>query len=398
MRDDIKRNLRVGALTVVAVALLALTIFTIGNRRQLFISHTQYFTTFANVTGLQVGAPVKLSGVDVGFVQRIELPERADEQRIRVRFTLDSAYTERIREDTRVSIKTIGLLGDKYLAIRGGSPTSPRVLEGGEIIGKDPAEVSEFVASGEDLMENLLSISSSLKVILRRVEAGEGLLGELTSTPDSSEKLSDVLITTITEVRTILRRVEAGEGLLGRLLREDGPSTHLMSDVDAAVQSVREVTTTLSDDLGRDDTAYAALLRDPEGGKLMLDSIDALRTASQALAAAAGELASGEGTLPRLMADKEYADGFLDDLRMLMDNLRTISDKLDQGTGTAGAFINDPQMYEDLEHVVRGVKKSKVVSWFIRSRRKKGEKLEAREEQERLLEEARAAEGGAAGG
>lgn len=388
MRSDTWRNVRVGALTVVAVALLAVTVFTIGNRRQLFNRHTRYFTSFRNVTGLQVGAPVKLNGVDVGFVERIELPTEPERERIRVRFALDARYTERIREDTRVTIRTIGLLGDKYLEVRAGSPEAPRVLEGSRVTGVDRAEVEEFVASGEDLMENLITISSSLKVILRRVEAGEGLLGELTVTPESSEKLSDVLITTITELRTILRRVEAGEGLLGRLLRDDGAGARLIADIDAAVASVRTMSTTLNDDLEREDTVYAALLRDPTGARLAAESLRAIHDASRALAAASEELASGEGTLPRLMADEDYADSFLDDLAALVENLRSITATLEAGEGTAGAFLHDEQLYRDLEHVVRGVKESRVVSWFVRNRRRAGEKVEAKEEQERILEEA----------
>jgi phospholipid/cholesterol/gamma-HCH transport system substrate-binding protein len=380
MRDAIKRNLRVGALTVVAVALLALVVFTIGNRRQLFTRHTRYVTTFRNVTGLQPGAPVKLSGVDVGFIERIVLPIDPKQQRITVRFTLDAEYTERVREDTRVLIRSIGLLGDKYLEVQGGTADSPRVLEGGEVAGIDRAELDAFMSSSEDLIANLVAISSSLKVVLRRIEGGEGLLGELTIRPASSESLSDVLITTVTELRTILRRVEAGEGMIGRLLREDDASSGLLTEVEHTVRSVRDVTTTLAVDLGRDDTAYAALLRDPRGGELMLESVAALRDAGQALAAAVEELASGEGTLPRLMADKEYADDFLDDLGELMENLRSISSTIDSGEGTAGAFINDPQMYQDLEDVVRGVKESKVVSWFIRNRRHKGEKVRTEDE------------------
>ena len=65
-----------------------------------------------------------------------------------------------------------------------------------------------------------------------------------------------------------------------------------------------------------------------------------------------------------------------------MENLRSATEKLDRGDGTAGALINDPQVYQDLENVVRGVRSSKVVSWFIRNRRKKGEKVAAREAEE----------------
>jgi phospholipid/cholesterol/gamma-HCH transport system substrate-binding protein len=378
MRDELKRNLRVGAVSLAALLVLAITILTIGNRQQIFIRHTRYHTTFGNVTGLQVGSAVKLNGVDVGFVQSIELPTDPNEQRIRVRFTLNAAYTERIREDTSVSIKTIGVLGDRYLEIRGGSPDSPRVLEGGTIEGRDPADVAQFVATGEDLMANLLSISSSLRTILGRVEAGQGLLGELTATPAEGEKFSDSVKTTIVTLREILEHIEAGEGFLGRLLTDD----QMADDLYATAHALRLTGANFSRDFERDDSAYAALFRDPEMARTVREAIVATRDATEAMAAAFGELAKGEGTLPRLMQDKEYADDFLEDLQQLMAHLRSIARKVDDGDGTAGALINDPQLYVDLENVVRGVKNSKLTSWYVRNRRKSGERLEEAEQQQ----------------
>jgi len=388
MRDETKRNIRVGLFAAAAFVVLAIAILTIGDRRGLFIRHTRYETSFRNVTGLKNGAPVMLNGVTVGYVERIELPVAPEEERIQVRFTLDAAYTERIREDTRVSIKTIGLLGDKYLELRGGSAGSPRVLEGGLVEGRDPAEFSEFVTSGEDLMENLLAISSSLKVVLRRVEAGEGLIGELTTAPDARVRLIQNTHETLATFRRLLEGIEQGRGLAGRILRDNELAETLLSDIGESARSVRTVTSTLSQDLGHDDSVYAAIMRDPSGAKLIMEAVQALHDGSQALAAATEELATGEGTLPRLLQDREYADDFLEDLRGLMENLRSASDKLDSGEGTAGALINDPQMYQDLENVVRGVSSSKVVSWFIRNRRKKGEKVAAREAEEQARAQA----------
>jgi phospholipid/cholesterol/gamma-HCH transport system substrate-binding protein len=379
MRDATKRNLRVGILTVVATAILVVTVFTIGNRRQLFTRHTRYRTSFTNVTGLQTGAEVKLNGVTVGFVERITLPTDPEEERIAVRFTLNADYTERIREDTLVSIKTVGLLGDKYLEIQGGSPTAARVLEGGMLTARDPAEMEEFLVGGEDLMENLISISQSLIVILRRVEAGEGLLGELTQVPRSGEKLSDMVKDTLASLRFTLVRIEEGEGLLGRIVHDKEYADRVLTNIDQSAVAMGEVASTVSADLSREDSTYALLFRDAEGAMLLKDSLGAMRDASQALAAAVEELATGEGTLPRLMKDKEYADDFLDDLGALMHHLQSVAAKIDGGDGTLGAFINDPQMYEDLEHVVRGVKNSKVTSWYVRNRRNKGEQLEERE-------------------
>ncbi len=379
MHDDLFRNLRIGALTAVAVAVLAVGVLAIGSRQQLFSRHTRYWTTFSNVTGLADGAPVKLNGVDVGFVERIELAEDPEQQRIRVRFTVNARYTERLREDTLVWIKSMGLLGDKYLEIRGGTPSSRRILEGGTVPGQDPAEVARLVASGEDVMANLIAISASLRAILHRVETGEGLLGELTRTSAQGRQLADDVATTAALLRAILARAEAGEGVIGQLLVDTGAGRELVADAGAAARSLREVSSTVASDLARDDTVYAALLRDPRGGRLLLDTIAALRDTSEALGAAVEELARGEGTLPRLMQDREYADDFLADLADLMANLRSVSDKVDRGDGAAGAFVNDPQLYEDLEHVVRGVKQSKVTSWFVRNRRAAGEKAAAEE-------------------
>lgn len=380
MRDETKRNLRVGLLAAAALAVSAVAVLTIGARQQLWVHHTRYATTFRNVGGLQPGAAVSLHGVTVGFVERIELPVEPESERIRVQFTVDAVYTERIREDTTVQIKTVGLLGDKFLDLRGGSALKPRILEGGVIRGKDLPEMAEFVDRGEDMVDNLLAISSSLKVILRRVEAGEGLIGEMTSSPGSGERVLTTINDTVVAFRSVVERVERGEGLLGRMVMDDELASSLVADVQGASRAVGRAATAMADDLGREGTVYAALLRDPRGAQLVVETLDAMRDGSQALAAAAAELSSGEGTLPRLLQDREYADDFLADLHGLVRSLHSAAAKLDRGDGTAGAFLNDPKMYQDLENVVRGVNSSKVVSWFIRNRREKGEKVAAEED------------------
>ncbi len=104
--------------------------------------------------------------------------------------------TERIRTDSEASIRSMGLLGDRYIEITSGSSDAERIPEGGLVPGTDPAELSTFVATGEDLLENLIGISVSLRNILTRVDAGEGLLGELTRTPESGTHLSESLTET----------------------------------------------------------------------------------------------------------------------------------------------------------------------------------------------------------
>lgn len=383
MRDETRRNLRVGLLSAAALIIVAVAVLMIGQRQQLFSRHVEYHTTLRTVEGLQAGAPVSMDGVNVGFVKDIHLPTDPENQRIRVTFSVIASYRERVRTDTLASVKTIGLLGDKYLALTGGSAGKEIVPVGGTVHGEDSPEYGRLIAGGEDLMDNLLAISSSLKVILQRVEAGEGLLGDLTRNPEHGQKLGDAFREVLTTTQRILAQVEQGHGLLGLMVTDDARAQSLASELEDTLRSLHQVALALSRDMDNPNSAYAALLRDPEGKRTLSETLSALHDASQALDAAANELATGQGTLPRLLSDKEYADDFLTDLEGLTANLRSVSEKLNDGQGTAGAFINDPQMYEDLENVVRGVKSSKVVSWFIRNRRKKGEKV--------ATEEARAA-------
>ena len=385
MRNEAKRAVRVGILMVVATAVLVLTVFAVGNRRQLFIHHHEYHTTFRHVTGLEGGAPVLLNGVTVGFVKSIQLPETPEKQRIRVEFSVDSRYEDLIRDDTIVTIRSLGLLGDKYLEVRGGSADAEVVPPGGRVTGRDPAELTEFVSSGEDLVENLLAISSSLKVILRRVEAGEGVLGDLTKDPENGESLGRRVDAAMDSLSSILARIERGEGLAGRLISDEATADHVMASLESTGRAVERVAAALAADLRRQDTAYATLFRDPAAASLLRDSLDSLRRTSDAAAAALEELAGGTGTLPRLMGDEAYADEFLADLARLVDHLRSVAAKLDRGAGTAGALVNDPQIYEDLENIVRGVEDSKVITWFARNRRKKGEKISAQCRQEAIL-------------
>ena len=387
MRDETRQNLRIGALVAVALVVVATGIFIIGKRQQLFIRHTRYYTIFTDVLGLRKGAPVELDGVAVGFVEAIELPTDPAASGITVRFKVDARFTDRIREDTVASIKTVGLLGDRYLKLAGGTPSAPRVLEGGRVRGQNPAELEHFLAGGEDLMENLLAISSSLRVILENAEQGRGLLGQLLAPSGGGRTSGEDLMETISDLREIVQDVKAGKGVLGRLIADDELGARLFDDMGATVAAIREVTEAISRDITRKDTAWSALVRDPDGARLVAETLASLHEASRALAAAGQELATGEGTLPRLLGDREYADTFLDDLQGLIHALRSVADKLDRGDGTAGALINDPQMYKDLENIVRGVKNSSFTSWYIRNRRRAGEMVEREEAYRELVPE-----------
>lgn len=80
---------------------------------------------FGNISGLRRGAPVQIAGVVVGRVAAIELGDR---QRAQVTMSIDREVE--LTDDAIASVKTQGIIGEKYISITPGG--SDLVLADGD--------------------------------------------------------------------------------------------------------------------------------------------------------------------------------------------------------------------------------------------------------------------------
>ena len=379
LETDPRRRLRVGLFTAGLIALFGISVLLVGKKQQLFVSQVAFKAQFVHVGGLVAGAPVWLNGVVVGSVDEVTLPPDPTQREILVVFNVDAKVARRVRADSQVAIRTLGLLGDRYLEVTSGSPSQPKMKDGSEVQSVELTDVAAVLSQGGDVVGNVLAISGSLRRILDRVEKGEGLIGELTMNPESGKVTVTRLVSLFEQLDGLLRDVRAGRGVLGKLLTDPKLENQLVDDLAGMASAGRRVAEAVASDLERDDSMVAALLRDPQGKARIERVLDGAGAAAESIAAVGKELNEGDGTLARLLKDDELAGDFLDNLAALTKTLRSVADKLDRGDGTAGKMINDPQLWEDLEHVVRGVNESKLVRWFVRNRREAGEKAEAKE-------------------
>jgi phospholipid/cholesterol/gamma-HCH transport system substrate-binding protein len=129
----VPREIKVGAFVLAGLIVVGLVIFLIGEERQLFSSKVEYKTSFEDVEGLRRGSPVRMGGVDVGTVSRVAYSEDAKDTTIYVLLSITEGESMRIRKDSRATIESKGLLGDKMVVITVGKPTQPRLEPGGVI-------------------------------------------------------------------------------------------------------------------------------------------------------------------------------------------------------------------------------------------------------------------------
>ena len=368
------REIKVGLLIMAALAAFAVGIFMIGESSNLFARKNRYFIRFETVAGLAEGNPVQLNGVTVGHVVGIDLPEAVDERLLTVHVAIDHRYADRVRTDAEARIKTLGLLGDKFIQLTSGTPAAPGIPDGGEIPAGAATDVDELIASGENAVDNFVAISVSLRNILARMESGEGILGQLTSDSESGTITRDKLINILASVERLSQRAERGEGSLGRLLNDDTLARRLEATIGRLEANLAL--------LEGGDGLLPSLLNDPEARDRFHEAVDNLSTASARLAELAREMREGGGLLPRLVGDEEYGRKISGELEKLLAGLATISERVESGQGTAGQLVNDPAIYEAMQDIVVGIEESRMLRWLIRNRQKKGIKKRYKEAQQ----------------
>lgn len=361
-------ELRVGAVVLTAIFILVAAVLLVGEQDHLFSSKNEYFIRFPNVLGLTPGNPVQLSGVNVGRVDRIVVPDEIEKQMLEVWVSIDQRYAQRVRNDSQASIKTLGLLGDKYIEITSGTAEAEELPSGAEIETAPTTEIDELLASGEDMMDNLVGISVSLKDLLQQIQSGDGYLGALIATPGPGEPTAQEmradLAATLRSFSNTASALESGNGTLPRLINDPNLANRLDSSLERLEGILADVT--------EGDGMLPMMLHDAEAAQRLNNTLSSLEQTSQELANLSGDLRNGDGLLPKLLNDDEYAEQLTSELQALVQNLREVSDKLNGGDGTAALLIDDPAVYEAVNDILVGINESRMLRWLIRNRQKKG--------------------------
>src|SRR5213593_2175871 len=274
--------------------------------------------------GFLVFVALAITGVTIGSVAEMRFPPDPTASYIQVLVNVLGDATPRIHENSVATIRTFGLLGDRYIELSAGSPDSPPLPPGGLISSIDPVDYEAVLGQSGDIVTNVVEVTASLKDVLGSIQRGEGLLGAMVRNRELGESTLVDLQHTMANVQEttrvlekILRRVEHGEGLLGQLT---GPS----KEGDALLARV-----------GR---------------------------ASRSLERFAGRLEAGKGALPQLVEDEAYARRLLGNLDRAIADLADVAAKLDRGQGTLGKLVNDPSLYHEAEGLVGRARGS----WLLR--------------------------------
>jgi phospholipid/cholesterol/gamma-HCH transport system substrate-binding protein len=237
----------VGIFVLAGVLLFGVGLFLIGNRRMLFKDNFEAYAEFANISGLQNGAKVRVAGMDAGEVASIHVPA-SPSAKFRVGLRVREDLHPLIRLDSVASIQTDGLVGNKFVQVEAGTDQSPIVPAKGTIRSREPFDFAEML---QRMSETLDLVTNTI------VEVRSGVDDALTSVTDTANEAQN-LITDLGKdareiiaaahqasdnVNAIVANVRQGKGTVGKLMTDDtlfNSLKEITADGRKAVATLRE--------------------------------------------------------------------------------------------------------------------------------------------------------------
>ena len=172
MRRDVwLKRLLAGLFFVLSLALLTGSVFVLGVEKGFTEPKFEMTALFHMVGGLGTGAPVRLSGVTVGTVKKIDFLEDEVEGRgVEVTLNLYSKYQKQLRKSVNVAIITEGVLGEKIVEITSEPGFYVSDLDR-PFIGEDPLDVQTLAETFGEAAASLLETSKEIQSVTREVKS-----------------------------------------------------------------------------------------------------------------------------------------------------------------------------------------------------------------------------------
>ncbi|MGA9510191.1 MAG: MlaD family protein [Candidatus Sulfotelmatobacter sp.] len=324
-------QLRVGVTVILASLILAFLLFLMSGTGGFFTKHITLVSYFDNASGLRVGAPVRLSGVDIGNVAAIRVVPDKDKQitPVQVVMKVSMKYSFDLRRDSVTSLETAGVLGETYLDIDSAQAIGPVVKNGDTLPTQVHPDFNEVVRSSQSTLQNMDALLKRADRILAFAESGKGSLGKLIYDPTLYDRFSQ----TVTEFKGVVDEIAQGNGSLGKLINNNDAYNKVVATLDRINQ--------VADDLQAGKGSAGKFLKDPALYNNANDTIANLKKVSE-------DINAGKGTLGKLTKDEDLANK----LNTTITKLAALTTALEDGKGTAGKLFKDEALYNNANQML----------------------------------------------
>jgi phospholipid/cholesterol/gamma-HCH transport system substrate-binding protein len=296
---------RLGMFVAIVMVAAFLIIETLGGLGNLFGTGRHLRAQFDTVQDLKIGDPVKMAGVPIGHVDKINLANNKVEVRLKLNKDVQ------VHTDSTASIKFTGLMGSFYVDITFGTQTSPEMEEDQLLATVEQPDLSALMAKLDQAASGVQNLTKSFSG-----DKIDNILGPFTQfMRDNNPKMSAILA----NIQSISTEVTQGKGTVGKLVYDDSLYNSASTSLSNLQQTADEVKNTVAQ------------------AHLVVDQINA-----------------GRGTIGMLVKD----DTLYRETTTTMSNIREITGKINKGQGSIGKIVNDQEFYDNAKVTLQKLDKA----------------------------------------
>ena len=306
---SVSSEAKVGLFVLAGLIILGYMSFQVGKHTLGLKQGYTLEVVFDNAAGLDQDASVQIAGVEVGRVEAITLKDGRALVRLRI------ASNVKLEKDAIASIKTHGILGEKYVELHPGTHGADYLASGEQISRTErQADIDKLLNQLGMIADDVRGVTSSLNRVLAGQAGEEAITSILTNTKDLTRNLDHVIVSNEAALR-------------------------------AALENTRELTGNLNRVVTQNDEKVGQVL-------------DTLKSASRemeksfsALSEITGGVNRGEGTLGQLIKDKTTAEK----LNKTLASLEEVTQKINEGRGSIGKLVNDDETVRNINEGLTGL-------------------------------------------
>lgn len=289
-------NLKVGLTVFIGVIIFIFFMFIVGGEGNYF-SPTYKLRLFVHdVNGLATGSMVTLGGLKIGNVDDLEFSRKEDVNGIDVVLKVKSKYRNQITEKSKGEVKTIGLLGDKYIDITIGQSSERPLTEDEYLSVKPSLELSDMAGDVKDVVKDFKATAKAIQKLVDTVNSGKGSLSKFLT----SSQMYDETASFMKNLNKLSETLNSRKGSLGKLINDDV----FYNDLKGALSNIENITSSLN---------------------------------------------KGEGSFGKLLKN----DSLYNELNAATNKINKLLKKTEESNNVVGGLVNDGQLYQDFTKTVK---------------------------------------------
>ncbi len=253
---------------------------------------------FSTAQELKVGDNVKMAGVEIGRVEKIELADG------KVKVTMKLHADAVVKTDSRAVIKFSGLMGQNFVSVNFGSPDAPKAVDGAGLQTEEQPDLNAVMAKLNDAADGIKRFGDAF--------SGDKISNLVGPLVDFVKQNSGNISGAISNIDNITGQIASGQGTVGKMIYTDELYNSALGTVTNLQDAVTQVRSVVSG------------------------------------------ITNGQGTIGKLMTD----DTLYNATTASMTNLNQVLLKINQGQGTVGKLVNDQEFYKNAKLTLQKVDKA----------------------------------------